>query len=78
MSVVLAQSMSRPGVVAQGEWNHRGCIVRWGKDSAGSTPRFAICHSSGLPMGQAGSLDEARQLIDEGIQLVRQRLAATP
>jgi len=29
-------------------------------------------------MGQAGSLDEARQLIDEGIQLVRQRLAATP
>jgi hypothetical protein len=29
-------------------------------------------------MGQAGSLDEARQLIDEGIHLVRQRLAATP
>lgn len=27
-------------------------------------------------MGQADSLNEARQLIDEGILLVRQRLAA--
>jgi hypothetical protein len=38
---------------------------------------FAVRHASGLPMGQASSLREARQLIDEGIVLVRQRLVAT-
>jgi ribosomal protein S4 len=37
---------------------------------------YAVRHASGLPMGQASSLREARQLIDEEIVLVRQRLAA--
>ncbi|MEB3334746.1 MAG: hypothetical protein VKP70_07150 [Cyanobacteriota bacterium] len=59
-----------------GEWRHRGCIV--GLDpgrSKGPSP-YAVRHASGLPMGRASSLKEARQLIDEEIALVRQRLAA--
>jgi hypothetical protein len=37
---------------------------------------YELCHASGLPMGEANSLDEARQRIDEEIVLLRQRLAA--
>lgn len=65
----------------RGEWRHRGCIVHCDlrcdpRRASGLTP-FAIRHASGLPMGQAGSLSEARQMIDEGVILVRQRLAAS-
>lgn len=59
-----------------GEWRHRGCIVRWNQRKACAMACFAVCHASGLPMGQVGSLREARQLIDEKVLLVRQRLAA--
>lgn len=65
----------------RGEWRHRGCIVHcdWRSDfrRADGLGPFAICHASGLPMGQADSLSEARQMIDEGVLLVRQRLAAS-
>jgi hypothetical protein len=66
-----------PGGILRGEWRHRGCIV--GLDAGRSTGWrvYAIRHASGLPMGRAGSLREARQLIDEEILLVRQRLAAS-
>lgn len=37
---------------------------------------YRVRHHSGTPMGQVGSLEEARQLIDEQILLIRQRLAA--
>jgi hypothetical protein len=65
-----------PGGRLRGEWRHRGCIV--GLDS-GKSPGwriYAVRHASGLPMGEARSLGEARQLIDQDIVLVRQRLAA--
>ncbi len=37
---------------------------------------YRVRHHSGTPLGQVGSLEEARQLIDEQILLIRQRLAA--
>lgn len=61
---------SCPGAPCRGEWRHRGCIVRW------HMGLYELCHASGLPMGEANSLDEARQRIDEEIVLLRQRLAA--
>jgi hypothetical protein len=72
-----SESPFLPGATLRGEWRHRGCIV--GLD-AGRGPGwrvYAVRHASGLPMGRAGSLREARQLIDEEILLVRQRLAAS-
>lgn len=60
----------------RGEWHHRGCIVCWDLAPADRPRPFAVRHASGLPMGQAKSLREARQLIDERVLLVRQRLAA--
>lgn len=65
------------GATLQGEWRHRGCIVGLNPDRANGLRVYAVRHASGLPMGQASSLEEARQLIDEGIVLVRQRLAAS-
>lgn len=65
------------GASWQGEWRHRGCIVRWQRGKPCRDAPFAVLHASGLPLGQARSLDEARQLIDDRIVLVRQRLAAT-
>jgi hypothetical protein len=38
---------------------------------------YRIHHCSGVPMGTAASLEEARSLIDERIQLLRQRLVAS-
>lgn len=72
----MASNASLPEATLRGEWRHRGCIVCW---DMGRSPRlrpFAVRHASGLPMGQASSLKEARELIDEGVLLVRQRLAA--
>lgn len=65
------------GAPCPGEWRHRGCIVRMNMAHPDRSGPFAVRHASGLPMGQATSLREARQLIDEGILLVRQRLVAT-
>jgi hypothetical protein len=69
-----------PALVAttlQGEWRHRGCIVRLELGRTHRLRPYAIRHASGLPMGRASSLREARELIDERILLVRQRLAAS-
>lgn len=66
-----------PDAPSHGEWRHRGCIVRWQRGRPYRDGPFAVLHASGLPLGQARSLDEARQMIDERIVLVRQRLAAS-
>ena len=60
-----------------GDWLHRGCIVRLDLGRAHRLRPYAVRHSSGLPMGRAGSLREARQLIDDRVVLVRQRLVAS-
>lgn len=52
------------------EWRHRGCRVRLEEQG------FLVFHPSGLPLGHVVTLPEARQLIDERIVLLRQRLAA--
>lgn len=62
----------RPAIA---EWRHRGCRVRLISRCA-SVEAYRIHHGSGMPMGTAASLQEARCLIDERIHLVRQRLAA--
>jgi hypothetical protein len=59
------------------EWRHRGCIVGLDAETRRGWQVYAVRHASGLPMGQANSLREARQLIDEDVLLVRQRLAAS-
>ncbi|MFN9547910.1 MAG: hypothetical protein ACK6AD_12755 [Cyanobacteriota bacterium] len=64
------------GATLRGEWRHRGCIVGLDPSRTNGLRIYAVRHGSGLPMGQANSLREARQLIDDGILLVRQRLAA--
>lgn len=58
------------------EWRHRGCRVRLISRCA-AAEAYRIQHCSGMPMGSAASLGEARTLIDERIQLLRQRLAAS-
>jgi hypothetical protein len=56
-------------------WLHRGCRIE-----LIGYPRcdgaYLIQHSSGTILGRAASLQGARQLIDDQIQLLRQRLAA--
>lgn len=73
----MASDASLPETTLRGEWRHRGCIVCWDMARFRQLRPFAVRHASGLPMGQAKSLVEARQLIDERILLVRQRLAAS-
>ncbi len=58
------------------EWQHRGCRVRLISHSPVSEA-YRIHHCSGMPMGSASTLQEARILIDERIELLRQRLAAS-
>lgn len=58
------------------EWRHRGCRVRL-LSRCSASEAYRIQHCSGMPMGTAASLDEARRLIDERIDLLRQRLAAS-
>lgn len=62
--------------VAMAEWRHRGCSVRLIRRCA-AAEAYRIHHCSGVPMGMAASLEEARSLIDERIQLLRQRLVAS-
>ena len=56
-------------------WLHRGCRIQ-----LVGYPRcegaYLIEHSSGAVLGRASSLSAARVLIDDQIQLLRQRLAA--
>jgi len=61
---------------AMAEWCHRGCSVRLIRRCA-AAEAYRIHHCSGVPMGTAASLEEARSLIDERIQLLRQRLVAS-
>ncbi len=61
---------------AMAEWRHRGCSVRLIRPCA-AAEAYRIHHCSGVPMGTAASLEEARSLIDERIQLLRQRLVAS-
>lgn len=62
-------------VLAAPCWNHRGCCIQLLSGEARGVV-YRVRHHSGTPMGQVGSLEEARQLIDEQILLIRQRLAA--
>jgi hypothetical protein len=71
-----SESQALHGATLRGEWRHRGCIVGLDPGKSHGLRVYAVRHASGLPMGQASSLREARQLIDEEIVLVRQRLAA--
>lgn len=73
---MLSESQALHGATLRGEWRHRGCIVGLHPGQSQGWRVYAVRHASGLPMGQANSLREARQLIDEEIVLVRQRLAA--
>lgn len=56
-------------------WLHRGCRIQ-----LIGYPRcegaYLIQHCSGAVLGRSASLAAARQLIDEQIPLLRQRLAA--
>lgn len=61
---------------AMAEWRHRGCSVRLIRRCA-AAEAYRIHHCSGVTMGTAASLEEARSLIDERIQLLRQRLVAS-
>ncbi|MEY4354473.1 MAG: hypothetical protein RLZZ609_2714 [Cyanobacteriota bacterium] len=72
----MASDASKSKASLRGEWRHRGCIVCWDMARPHRLGPFAVRHASGVPMGQASSLNEARQLIDERVMLVRQRLAA--
>ena len=65
------------GATLRGEWRHKGCIVGLDPGKTNGLRVYAVRHTSGLPMGQANSLQEARALIDAEILLVRQRLAAS-
>ena len=72
-----SDSQALLGATLRGEWRHRGCIVGLDPGRGNGLRVYAVRHASGLPMGEATSLREARQLIDEEIVLVRQRLAAS-
>ncbi|MEY2748596.1 MAG: hypothetical protein RLZZ168_612 [Cyanobacteriota bacterium] len=56
-------------------WSHRGCRIQL-LSSGGQGAVYRVRHQSGAALGQVGSLAEARQLIDDQIVLIRQRLAA--
>lgn len=72
-----SDSQALLGATLNGEWRHRGCIVGLDPSRCNGLRVYAVRHCSGLPMGEASSLKEARQLIDAEVLLVRQRLAAT-
>ena len=62
--------------IAMAEWQHRGCRIRL-ISRCPAAEAYRIHHCSGMPVGSVSTLQEARALIDERIQLVRQRLAAS-
>jgi hypothetical protein len=66
----MAQVFSPP------QWTHRGCQVQL-VGGLHQDDAFLIHHCSGEWMGTAASLEAARQLIDDQIVLVRQRLVAS-
>ncbi|MFQ6537128.1 MULTISPECIES: hypothetical protein [Aphanothece] len=66
--------MDHPTALAS--WRHRGCSVDLCAD-AGRVAPFRITHPSGLSLGEVANLREARDLIDEELPLLRQRLAAS-
>jgi hypothetical protein len=66
--------MDHPPALAS--WRHRGCHVDL-YAHPGSVAPFQITHPSGLHLGEAANLREARELIDEALPLLRQRLAAS-
>jgi hypothetical protein len=56
-------------------WSHRGCsIALVGHPGAGGA--YRVRHASGALLGEVPTLQEARQLIDEQILLLRQRLVS--
>ena len=61
---------------ALAEWQHRGCMLRL-ISRCPASEAYRVHHCSGMPMGTASTLQEARLLIDERIHLLRQRLAAS-
>lgn len=71
----MTDAPASPDRPALAEWRHRGCSVRLIRRCA-AAEAYRIHHCSGVPMGTAASLEEARSLIDEHIQLLRQRLVA--
>lgn len=56
-------------------WIHRGCRIAL-KAHPQQPHCFEIRHSSGLFLGTTASLDHARELIDQELPLLRQRLVA--
>ena len=65
--------MSQP--LAPPCWSHRGCSIQL-LGHPGEGGAFRVRHASGAALGQVRSLPEARQLIDDQILLLRQRLVA--
>ncbi len=65
-----------PESAAIAEWRHRGCSVRLIRRCP-AAEAYRIQHCSGMSMGAAASLEEARILIDDHIQLLRQRLVSS-
>lgn len=61
---------------ALASWSHRGCSVELAAEPS-AVPLFRITHGSGVPLGQVSNLEEARELIDRELPLLRQRLAAS-
>lgn len=72
--MVAERAMTDSSAIA--EWRHRGCSVRLIRRCP-AAEAYRIQHCSGMPMGSVASLEEARTLIDDHIQLLRQRLVAS-
>lgn len=74
VAVMLLATM--PAVSPPPCWLHRGCRIQLiGHPRCDGA--YLIQHNSGAVIGRAASLNGARQLIDEQIHLLRQRLAAS-
>ena len=74
--IAKAAERAMPDSSAIAEWRHRGCSVRL-ISRCPAAEAYRIQHCSGMPMGSVASLEEARTLIDDHIQLLRQRLVAS-
>lgn len=62
-------------LLAPPRWNHRGCMIEL-LGLPGEGDAYRVRHASGAPLGAVRTLQEARQLIDEQIILLRQRLVS--
>jgi hypothetical protein len=74
--IAVVAVLAMPDSSAIAEWRHRGCSVRL-ISRCPAAEAYRIQHCSGMPMGSVASLEEARILIDDDIQLLRQRLVAS-